>query len=76
MARYANLAISSFLLSFALYRYFPAFSLKDSFISTFFAVHGAVLVLWYVWSSYVYPTFFSPLRNLPQPKVRRIIVVS
>lgn len=71
MARYTKLAFISFLLSFILYRYIPAYSCNGSFAYTFLSVHGVMLVLWCIWSTSIYPTYFSPFRDLPQPKVRR-----
>lgn len=48
----------------------PHYSISASYIKTFLALETIQLLLGFLWRLVLRPKLFSPLRHLPQPKVR------
>lgn len=69
MAPTSALALASAVESVLLGRYAPAYRITDSSFLRILALFWIHMTLWYTWSMLIYPNFFSPLRNLPHPKV-------
>lgn len=64
------MALSSVAGSLLLVNKSPAYSISASAVKTFLVLETIHILLGLVWKIVIYPKLFSPLRHLPQPKVR------
>lgn len=60
--------LASAAISFSLKRFAPERLLHESIWQTTAAIFLSVVTVQFLWASFVYPFFLSPLRHLPQPK--------
>ena len=65
------MALSSVAGSLILVHKAPDYSISASYVKTFLVLETIHILLGLVWKVVLYPKLFSPLRHLPQPKVRR-----
>ena len=64
------MALSSVAGSLILVHKAPGYSISASAVKTFLVLETIHILLGLVWKIVLYPKLFSPLRHLPQPKVR------
>ena len=64
------MALSSVAGSLLLVHKAPAYSISASAVKTFLVLGTIHILLGLFWKVVLYPKLFSPLRHLPQPKVR------
>ena len=64
------MALSSVAGSFLLVHKAPNYSISASAVKTFLVLETIHILLGLLWKVVLYPKLFSPLRHLPQPKVR------
>jgi hypothetical protein len=68
-----GLAITSALLGMLSIFLFPQVFQETTLTKLFLLFACVNFGLWSVWKAFIYPSFFSPLRALPQPKVIALI---
>ena len=67
------MALSSVAGSLLLVHKAPDYSVSASAVKTFLVLETIHILLGLVWKVVLYPKLFSPLRHLPQPKVRPLL---
>ena len=65
-----SMALNSVAGSFLLVYKAPNYSISASVVKTFLVLEIIHILLGLLWKVVLYPKLFSPLRHLPQPKVR------
>jgi hypothetical protein len=66
---FVAVTIISAAVSFGIRVYAPQYVLSDSFSKSVFFIALINFSVYGLWTLFVYPFFFSPLRDLPGPKV-------
>ena len=64
------MALSSVAGSLLLVHKAPDYSISASAVKTFLVLETVHILIGLLWKVVIYPKLFSPLRHLPQPKVR------
>lgn len=69
MGRINRIVIASVLGAITLTRQLPQYAPFKSYIANFLAFLLPQLLCLLIWTAFLWPFYFSPLKNVPEPKV-------